>query len=103
MDGSCLLACSSVYLSVSDATWQWKDDNGSFHTYNDECQDLLEDAYRSGKPSLDLAVCKRCYTVDLVAMSQIRKGYGTQRTVMRKPWSEIITPIAYAVDIVYYI
>lgn len=76
--------CIPVYRR--DATWEWKDDNGSFHSYSDECQELLENAYKRGEQSLDLSVCKRCYTVNFVRMLQTRKGYKTQRTVIRKSW-----------------
>jgi hypothetical protein len=92
--------CIPVYRR--DATWEWKDDNGSFHSYSDECQELLENAYKRGEQSLDLSVCKRCYTVNFVRMLQTRKGYKTQRTVIRKSWSKMTnTFIAYVILFVW--
>lgn len=82
--------CFECDCFVLDAIWQWKDDRGSFHSYNSECQDLLENAYRHGKSSLNFTVSKRDYTVDLVSMTQTRKGFGTKRTVIRNPCSEYL-------------
>lgn len=64
--------------------WQWKDDRGLWHPYNNIDNKIVEAAHQSGEDEISLSTMGRTYVIDFNSMQQINEDTGTSRAVQRR-------------------
>ncbi|XP_067948711.1 E3 ubiquitin-protein ligase TRIP12-like [Watersipora subatra] len=68
-----------------DATWQWKDDKGTWRPYSAIDNRIIEAAYENAEEEVTISLSDmgRMYTIDFTTNQQINEETGTARNVFR--------------------
>lgn len=69
---------------TSQFHWQWRDDNGTWHSYTSNDSRLIEAAFINSEEEISITTYGVTYSIDFNSMEQINEETGKTRSVQRK-------------------